>query len=277
MTTMSPRALTPEGLARLNSATQYPSIPTYHAMDRGRLTEQVQVPFDEVPEVEVFEKIDGTNTRLIFPPDGDYPLIGSRTELLTFLPDLVHNPSQGIVDAVRATAARLHDTGDMVAYDAWTVVWGEVYGGKVGQHAKQYTGDPTVTGFRVFDIAHVPPDVLDHDREWIAGWRDGRHGPWWTPEQDSRGGQSFLNTGDLAEFAGEMSLPMVPLLADGGRTLPVTLTETWKWLRGMSTTSLATLTDGASGASEGVVVRSADRSRIAKIRHEDYRKVLARK
>lgn len=262
MAPMSPRALTPEGLARLNSATQYPSIPTYHAMDRGRLTEQVQVPFDEAGGVEVYEKIDGTNTRLIFPPDGDFPLIGSRTELLTFLPDLVRNPSQGIVDTVRDVAARLHDTGDLVDY-CWTVVYGEVYGGRVGQHARQYTTDVTTTGFRVFDIGHVAITMLDRSREEIASWRDN-------------GGQQFLDTRDLAEFAGALSLPTVPLLAES-EPPPVELSETWEWLRRMSTTSLATLTEGAGGASEGVVVRTTDRRRIAKIRHEDYRKVLARK
>jgi len=250
-------------LARLDSATKYPSIPTYHVLDqqgRGRLTEVLEVDFSEASMVEVSEKIDGTNCRLIFPPDGDHPVIGSRAELLTFLSDVIHNPSQGIVDAVRDTATRLHGMGSMVDYDGWTVVYGEVYGGKVGSHAKDYASDGTTTGFRVFDIAHVPVDVLDRDREEIASWRD-------------HGGQQFWDSFDRRDATAALGLETVPMLGTFG-PLPTSLDKTWAWLRAVSTTSLAALDDDARKVSEGVVVRTPDRKLIAKIRHEDYRRTL---
>lgn len=274
-TPTSVRGMDAEALARLNSATKYPSIETYHVLgQRGRLTPEVGVRFDDVEEFEAYEKIDGTNTRLIFPPDGDHPLIGSRTELLTFLPDLVHNPSQGIVDTVRETARRLHETGQMADENVFTVVYGEVYGGKVGSNAKDYAADGVTTGFRVFDLAHVEADVLEYDREWIAGWRDGRQGPWWTPERGSRGGQEFWNSVDREDAAGMLGLETVPRLHVPGPP-PTDPADTWQWLCEVSGVSTATLTEGARGNSEGVVVRTPGRSRVAKLRHEDYRRTLA--
>ena len=277
MTATSVRAMDAAMLARLDSATKYPSIPTYHVLDpkgRGRLTEAVLVDFSEVDEFEAHEKIDGTNCRLIFPPDGDHPLIGSRNELLTFLGDVVHNPAQGIVDAVRDTAARLHGTGHLAAPDDWTVIYGEVYGGRIGPHAKDYAGDGVTTGFRVFDIAHVPAYVLDWEHEKIAAWRD-------------HGGQQFWTSVDREDAAGILGLETVPALgayavdptgptlhATSAFKLPTSLENTWRWLRSVSTTSLAALDDGARKVSEGVVVRTPDRRLIAKIRHEDYTRTL---
>ena len=56
-------------LAKLNSATKYPSILTYHELgDRGRLKETVQVPFVEGQEIFVTEKIDGANGRIVVLP-----------------------------------------------------------------------------------------------------------------------------------------------------------------------------------------------------------------
>lgn len=56
-------------LAKLNSMTKYPSILTYHALgDKGVLQDAVQIPFSG--RIVGTEKVDGTNTRLIFCPDG---------------------------------------------------------------------------------------------------------------------------------------------------------------------------------------------------------------
>ena len=62
-------------LEALNSATKYPSIRTYHALgERGSLTEEVTGFHGDVV---LSEKIDGSNSRIIRLPDGDW-LIGSR-------------------------------------------------------------------------------------------------------------------------------------------------------------------------------------------------------
>jgi hypothetical protein len=74
-------------LRRLNSATKYPSIPTYHRLgEKGRLQEDVLTPFplDPSTEYEITEKIDGTNTRIVLAPSSEEYLIGSREEWLTY-------------------------------------------------------------------------------------------------------------------------------------------------------------------------------------------------
>ena len=82
-------------LRKLNSATKYPSIPTYHSLgERGRLLDQCIDLAEQ--DLVATEKVDGTNSRIIILPDGMY-LIGSREELLHAKGDLIHNPAQGIV------------------------------------------------------------------------------------------------------------------------------------------------------------------------------------
>jgi hypothetical protein len=44
------------------------------------------------------------------------------------------------------------------------------------------------------------------------------------------------------------------------------------WLESMLPTTLVALDTDAGGSPEGLVVRTADRSRIAKIRFEDYQR-----
>ncbi len=133
-------------LDKLNSATKYPSILTYHEIgDRGTLKDSVLVPFGN-ESIFLSEKIDGTNARVILFPEGYF--IGSREELLTASGDLIYNPSQGIVDAVRPLIPQmiLHLQDHGTVY----VVFGEVYGAKVGT-GKNYTTQGKV-GFRLFDI-----------------------------------------------------------------------------------------------------------------------------
>jgi hypothetical protein len=179
-------------------------------------------------------------------------LIGSRTELLHYLGDVIANPAQGIVEAVRGHAARLTALAEP---DALVVVFGEVYGGKTAAGAKNYSTAGAV-GFRVFDLARVPLDVLDQAPEQIAAWRDG-------------GGQPFAPTAELHATVDGLGLDGVPVLTPE-RALPASITDTHDWLRALLTESLARLDDTGRGRPEGVVVRTADRSRIAKIRFEDY-------
>jgi hypothetical protein len=55
--------------------------------------------------------------------------------------------------------------------------------------------------------------------------------------------------------------------------LPTTLEDTYRFLLGYEH-SQCKLDDAADGVPEGVVVRSPDRLRIAKIRREDYSRTL---
>ena len=71
---------------------------------------------------------------------------------------------------------------------------------------------------------------------------------------------------------------IVPRLATiKGKDLPKTHKEVMEWLREKSPKTkcgLDVLDEGAKGKSEGVVVRTADRKKIAKIRYEDYDRTL---
>lgn len=251
---------------RLNSATKYPSIPTYHEMgDGGRFIDEVQVPFDEGDELLVTEKIDGANGRIILFPDGAY-VIGSRKELLYARGDLIHNAAQGIVDGVRDVAEQIAKTPNHFP-DHVFVLYVEVYGGDVGKNARQYTSDRTI-GFRLFDVVRFRREdlahlVFDQDREQIARWRKNV-------------GQPFVDEKALKGISSIFKVPAVPRITPLLHPLPTSVASTLEWLRLVlpNRSSRAMLEDDAGGRAEGVVVRTPDRSKIAKLRFQDYERTL---
>jgi hypothetical protein len=253
-------------LAKLNSATKYPSILTYHEMgDRGRLQETVQVPFDGAGDILVTEKVDGTNARIILLPDmhpivhfgsDRYYLIGSREELLTAEGDLIYAPDYGIADALREIAEKLPCNPEKIV-----TLYFEVFGGDLPA-SKQYTDKKRIS-VRHFDLSSVPMDILDMPIEKIAAWRDA-------------GGQKFIDTHYFEENLLNLEhegihLEPVPPLGEVS-SLPTSLEATYEWLK----TFAASKCDlgGGKGRCEGVVVRTWDRSKIAKLRFEDYERTL---
>ena len=136
----TPADLSPDRLAGLNSLTKYPSIPTYHPLERGRPT---AFPDGSEPfpgPVVLTEKVGGTNARVCVPPGGGY-LVGSRSEWLTARGDVVANPATGIVGAVRGLAERLCDRPDPHAVRTY---YGEVYGGAINGAGGEYAGGGAV-------------------------------------------------------------------------------------------------------------------------------------
>jgi len=233
----------------INSATKYPSIPTYHVLKgRGNLTEQRSCTFDS--DCIATEKVDGCNGRIVFAAGtGDY-IIGSREELLHARGDRIANPSMRIVEALRPVADRMVEisrTDDVVL-----VLWGEVFGGK------QYRCDDAVD-FRLFDAAMFSvsqfQDVCSRERASIASWRDA-------------GNQPFGSESMLHKLAHAIGVELTPRLT-GLDSPPSDIEGTHEWLkRALPHGSL--VNHGGKGTSEGIVVRSVDRKRIAKIRFEDY-------
>lgn len=246
-------------LRKLNSITKYPSIATYHGMgDGGRLTEERTVAFDGT--VYLSGKVDGTNSRIILSPDGDY-IIGSREELLHARGDRIWNPAMGIVDAVKPIAER----AGARAPAALIVFFMETYGGNVGGNAKQYTGSKAVS-VRLFDVAAFDARELeqlpDRTPEQIAAWRES-------------GGQPFAPSETTAEWAEALGIEPTPRLGTvDAAELPVSIGDTAAWLAAKIDRTRCTLDDGAGGAPEGLIVRSQTRDRIAKLRFEDYRRTL---
>jgi hypothetical protein len=248
-------------LGALNSMTKYPSIPTYHALDpgNGSLIEDDTVAFPG--PVLGTEKVDGTNSRIISLPDGTF-LLGSREELLYAKGDLIGNPAQGIVAALREVASGLAPVTD----DCVRVHFLEVYGGKVTAASKQYTGAKAV-GFRLFDVAVIPDHraVLRQDAAAISTWRDG-------------GGQSYLDEDALAGTAARDGFALTPRLFQvDGAELPKELDKTRAFLAEHLPATRSALDDEAGGRPEGIVLRSPDRAVIAKARFGDYDRTLRRR
>ena len=239
-------------LRKLNTATKYPSIPTYHALgERGKLLEET-VNFGGQPVIAT-EKIDGTNSRVMLMPDGRY-LIGSREELLHAKGDLIHNPALGIVDSLKSVADQLVSSY-RTPENTVTTIYLETYGGKTTAAAKQYTSQREV-GYRLFDVNRVPLEVLEKEREEISIWREN-------------GGQSFLAEESLVEFAAEFQLELTPRIAVVD-SIPTDINATYAWLKSQISKTQVALDAKAGGSPEGLVVRTADRSKTAKIRYEDY-------
>ncbi|RYZ41915.1 MAG: hypothetical protein EOO71_10055 [Myxococcaceae bacterium] len=245
-------------LRSLNSLTKYPSIPTYHTLgERGRLGEPA-IAFDG--PVVGSEKVDGTNARMVFLPDGTY-LLGSREEWLCASDDLIGNPALGIVEHLRPVADALRekrlDAGGI------TVVFGEVYGGNVTAHSKQYTGDKRV-GYRVFDVVRLTDfeTPLAWSGEQLSGWRES-------------GGQPFISEDALQVFTREHGLELTPrIFEQDGSALPKDLEGAFAFLRTHVPTTRCALDAGAGQHTEGLVVRTRDRRTIAKMRFEDYERTL---
>ncbi|MEU4626613.1 RNA ligase family protein [Actinoplanes sp. NPDC023801] len=243
-------------LAALNSLTKYPSIPTYHALDprNGGLVEE---PVTFAGPVIGTEKVDGTNSRVVVLPDGTY-LLGSREEFLYAQGDLIGNPALGIVAALRPLAESLAGTpaGHIRVY------YLELYGGRIGGQAKQYSARGAV-GWRLFDVAVV--DDLDERLTWapqrISAWREGGGQHWFTEEQ-------LRDTG----------LDLTPRLftVDAG-SLPSTIEGMHGFLAERLPRTRVALDDSGLGGAEGVVLRTAGRSVIAKARFQDYTRTLKRR
>ncbi len=248
-------------LGKLNSLTKYPSILTYHTLgDKGVLQETVQIPF--TGRIIGTEKVDGTNCRLISCPDGSV-VVGSREDLLWERRDLIGNPAMGIVEAVRDVVQQLYE--QLCRPGRIAVYYVEVFGRNIGGAAKQYTREGRV-GFRLFDVVLIEDyaEMLTWPTERIARWRD-------------EGGQRYLDVDRLAQAAQEVGFEATPTLLDvDADQLPTAIEQTYQFLLSLGPTRCK-LDDAAEGVPEGVVIRSLDRSRIAKLRREDYERTLRRR
>ncbi|BAY33604.1 hypothetical protein NIES2107_55040 [Nostoc carneum NIES-2107] len=243
-------------LSRLNSMSKYPSIPTYHGLgEKGALLEQT-VKFDG--EVILTEKVDGTNSRIIILPDGNF-VLGSREELLYAKGDLIGNPALGIVDALKNSAYSLpHSSSEIV------VAYLELYGGKITSASKQYTSQQAV-GWRLFDVA-VFRDIevlFAKSLQQLAAWREN-------------GGQSFLSEAELKQAAKDYGFELTPRIGTV-TNLPVDIQETYEFLKATIPQTQVSLDEGAGGRAEGIVARNNSRKAIAKLRFEDYERHAKRR
>lgn len=253
------------GKDRINSLTKYPSILTYHKTDgRGGLLPEFTTDMNG-ERLYATEKIDGCNVRLVF-YKGEY-LIGSRDTILHFEKDLYYETDLDIVDTMKKMDIKLMGhrvNGDM--RDVMFVVYGEFYGGKTTSVSKNYGRESL--GFRVFDAMYVqhPWSILAKPIEQISMWRERE------TESGIIYGQRFLNVTELADMCMGAGLKMVPVVPFEFRG--TTHQEVVNAMREALPETLAALTPSALKRPEGIVLRTFDRSKIVKLRFEDYERTL---
>lgn len=244
--------LNKDDLPVVDTATKYPEILTYHTLgERGRFTDEV-ASFDG--KVILTEKVNGMNIRVVKDSYGDW-VIGSRDELLTARGDRVANQFQGAVEALGDLPDRLPSP-----FGAIRVYFMEVYGGKIGREAKQYTRTGQ-TSVRLFDVATVPIETLLWSVEKVSAWR-------------KNGGQEWMSWDMLQALVGGIDgLEAVPTLGTCfGTDLPTEHENTLDWLmRHLPKTRVGL---DVNGSSEGIVLRTEDRSMIRKARVQEYLRTL---
>lgn len=246
------------GKDKINTLTKYPSILTLHCLgEKGRLTDQLTTCLSG-EQLFATEKIDGTNARIVC--FGSEYLVGAREFILHHSDDLYFDNAQGIVEGLRVLGVNPPET------DTLTVIYGEFYGGKASSGSKNYGQEKN--GFRVFDIAILEDlSVLDRSLAEISSWRE---------RETADGiiyGQKFLKREEMmSEFSQFEYAPSVEFDL-GGCSHESVLENLRKYL---PETRVA-LTDTAQMKAEGVVLRNADRSKIVKVRFEDYERTLRSK
>lgn len=255
-------------LDKINSMTKYPEILTRHVMaEKGMLSTDVSVGLTPDKLYIATEKVDGTNTRMVFIKnryDCDY-LIGSREEILYAKGDRVYNPQMEIVSNLKERAEDIaKQLVDEDACNGLYTIWGELYGGKMPS-AKQYTKDKTVYAYRCFDMMYLDPvdytNVMKMPVEKISSWR--QHGK-----------QPFYSLAKLSQFRTYHSIPAVPVVGMVyGREVPTGIEDSYSFLTNFRTTSAGI---DFLGHSEGIVLRSMDgnHTEMVKMRFEDYEKTL---
>ena len=264
------------GLDKLNTMTKYPSILTYHeTAERGTLAQNTyeNKDFSGYEKVYVTEKIDGTNSRMVFTTNEegaveDY-ILGSREDFLYACGDRIINPALGIVNTLEK---HLIPKFSMIKYtigheilkpNYFYIIYGETYGGKIN-NAKHYTNHQNYF-FRAFDLVAMPIEeakgFLSMKLEDISSWRE-------------HGGQPFVPVSDFIEFCDTFQIVRVPyILTMNGKDIGLTPQNVFTWMSDFvkSVAAIDEDYDGL-GKSEGVVVRTEKRELIRKFRFEDYQK-----
>ncbi len=267
---MNPNIRNPIHLSRLNSITKYPSIMTYHVLgDKGVLKDELVKPFPNNTKLIATEKIDGTNVRILFAEN--FTIVGSREEFLWEVHDLIGNPNMGIVDFFKpALFETSHENWKEINLNqnynsSLIVVYGELYGHKIGAAAKNYT-QKQEKNFRLFDVATFDnvDQLIEWDNDKISSWRES-------------GGQNFRSRDDLNLVKDNTGFDLAPVLFElNSNDMPTDLGSTYQMMLNHKQTQVRIdaeeQNNSKSNLSEGIVIRTPNRSHISKLRFEDYEK-----
>ena len=245
------------GKEKINTLTKYPSILTLHKFgERGRLTHDLTT---NITEEIMFasEKIDGTNVRIIC--YGDEFLVGSRNNILHYSKDFYWDESLGIVNQFYQKKLPTLQTEHL------TIIYGELFGGKISANSKDYGKEEH--GFRVFDVAVIKDlSILDNTIAEISHWRESTRDS--TVDDSLQYGQEFVDIETLHGYNFDL-VPQIEFVLDNFDHQTV-LDALEKYIP----KTLVALTDSARGGTEGVILRNHNRTKIVKLRFEDYRRTL---
>ena len=245
------------GKEKINTLTKYPSILTLHKFgQKGRLTEEITTDISS-ETLYASEKIDGTNVRIVCL--GNDFLVGSRNNILHYSKDFYWDESMDIVNQFYKLKIPRLETEKL------TIIFGELFGGKVTANSKDYGKESH--GFRVFDVATIDDlSILENPITEISNWRERSKDS--SIDETLQYGQNFVDLDKLKSYNFEL-VPQIEFELPNFEHQTV-LDSLEKYV---STTKVA-LTDTAKGGTEGVILRNHDRSKIVKLRFEDYRRTL---
>ncbi len=243
--------ITQFGKDKINTFTKYPSILTLHKFgEKGKFTDEFTT---NILNEDMFatEKIDGTNARIIC--FGSEYLIGSREFILHHNEDLYFDNSQLIVQGLKDLKIKIPQTEKL------TVIYGEFYGGKTSANSKWYGKDKN--GFKVFDIAvYDDLSILELSQESISKWRE---------RETVEGiiyGQKFLKYYDMKNQFNQFEyVPNIPFELNDFSHISVLQS-----LNSFIPNTTVSLSNIATKKAEGLILRNENRSKIVKLRFEDY-------
>lgn len=254
------RLLDKHGKPKLNTMTKYPSILTLHQINqKGILIDGITTDITD-EQMYATEKIDGTNVRIIC-AENEY-IVGSRETLLHFKGDTFWGSDLGIVDAMYKLEMPYLLTKLPPMYQMF-VIYGELYGGNVSSASKNYGKDKL--GFRVFDISFYDDfSVLERfTQEQISGWRERES------ETGITYGQKFFTRKTCEQFFPQFQyVPQIPFDLQANYSHENVLTKLNEYLP----KTTVSLSENEFMRPEGVVIRNETRSKILKLRFEDYHK-----
>jgi len=243
---------------RLNALTRYPTVPSYHVPDaQGRPTLQVKVSFAHEPQLIISEKIAGHSIRVILTKDGYF--LGNKTEILAWHEEIDEQPMHPILNGMRMTANHIFQSYSPKD-EGIKVFFGVFFGGSSHPHAKQYTGgDYQLNSFKLSDGFSLPANefttLYNSTAEQIGEWRESNQQPFYTET-------SLLGFG----------IPVNPRLRSSAP--PVHVAATLAWMQHTLPKSKACLSYLAPGKPNGILIRTPNRSKIAKLSFAEYEKFL---
>lgn len=251
------------GKEKINTLTKYPSILTLHKLGKKNILLDELTTTIENEEMYATEKVDGTSIRLLF--YGNERIVGTRENLFIYdNSDFINIPKDffSSIEFVRPFYEK-QKWNKRFETDKLTVLYGELYGSNIGSNSKNYGLEKT--GFRLFDVAiYEDLSILEMDRDKISKWRERE------TENGIVYGQKFLTRSEI-----EIQFPdfeLVPIIEFDLENLShVSVLDN---LRKFIPKTTVALSETATMKSEGLVLRNESRSKIVKVRFEDYERTL---